>query len=113
MQTGMEGKPSKTYEIQWSEKIYRLHEGGINNHGPRGAGIFEIVLFPPGAEDGEVIYVGQARKDSGIAQTLNQIRLGQGGASPEQLKVIQENMANAYFDALVAGNIESDEDFSD
>jgi hypothetical protein len=113
MKTGLEGKPSRTFEVRWSERIYRLHEGGIANHGPRIPGLFEIVLFPPGAEDGQVLYVGQVRKGGTIAEALNQLRQGTGGAPAEALKEIQANMANAYFDALVAADVESEEDFTD
>jgi hypothetical protein len=112
MKTGVEGKPSKTYEIRWSERIYRLHETGIQNHGPRVAGLFEIVLFPPGAADGEVLFVGVARTET-IAEALTQLRLGTGGASTQVLHEIQHNMGFAYFDALVAGDVESHEDLVD
>ncbi len=113
MRTGVEGKPAREFSVRWSEKIYRLHESGVNNHGPRGAGIFEIVLFPPGAEDGEVLYVGQVPAGGSIAQVLDRIRLGEGGLDEERLAVVRENMANAYFDALVAGDLEGDDDFKD
>lgn len=113
MNTEIEGKPSKEFKIKWTDRIYRLHLTGIGNHAPRGAGIFEIVLFPPGAEDGEVLYVGYEPEGGSVAQTLQLIFENRGGLPADQLKVVQENIANAYFDAVSVANIESNEDLVD
>ena len=66
METGVAGKPSRTFKVRFTEKIYRLHFGGIMNHAPRGAGIYELVVFAPGAEDGTVLYVGQVPEGGSI-----------------------------------------------
>jgi hypothetical protein len=113
MMTGLEGKPSKEFKIKWTERIYRLHLTGIGNHAPRAAGVFEIVLFPPGAEDGEVIYVGYEPEGGSVAQTLTAIFENRGGMPAEKLKVLQENIANAYFDAVSVADIENNEDLMD
>jgi len=113
MQTEMTGKPSRTYRIRWSEKIYRFHENGISNHGPRAGAVFEIVLYPPGAEDGEVVYVGRVPQGGDCSMVLNAIRTGSGGASPAALKGIAENLANAYFDYVASGDLSSDQDLAD
>ena len=113
MNTGLEGKPAKEFQIKWTDRIYRLHLTGIGNHAPRGAGVFEIVLFPPGAGDGEVIYVGHEPEGGSVAATLEAIFENKGGLPAEQLKAVHENMANAYFDAVSVANIESNEDLVD
>jgi len=111
MKTGIEGKPSKTYSIRWSEKIYRLHQGGVMNHGPRGAAVFEIVLFPPGAQDGEVIYAAQAPAPA--ADTLQAILEGQGGAPEAALKGIAASIKDAYFDFAISADLKEPADLAD
>ena len=113
MNTGLEGKPSKEFQIRWTERIYRLHMTGIGNHAPKGGGVFEIVLFPPGADDGEVIYVGHEPMQGSVAARLQAIFENRGGLPPEKLKILQENLGNAYFDAVSTGNLENDEDLAD
>ena len=113
MKTGLEGKPSKEFQIRWTERIYRLHLTGIGNHAPKGAGVFEIVLFPPGADDGEVLFVGHEPMQGSVSARLQAIFENRGGLPPEKLKVVQENLGNAYFDAVSTGNLESDEDLAD
>jgi hypothetical protein len=103
----------KEFQIRWTDRIYRLHLTGIGNHAPRGSGIFEIVLFPPGAEDGEVLYVGVEKSGGSVAATLSAIFENKGGLPEEKLKVVHENLANAYFDAVSVANVESDEDLLD
>ena len=113
MNTGIAGKPSKEFQIRWTERIYRLHLTGIGNHAPKGAGVFEIGLFPPGAEDGEVIFAGFETMGGSVASRLAAIFENRGGLPPEKLKAVQENLANAYFDAVSTANIEGDEDLMD
>ena len=113
MKTGIEGKPSREFQIRWTERIYRLHLTGIGNHAPRGAGVFEIVLFPPGAEDGEVIYVGQEPGTGSVSARLQAAFENRGGLEPEALKDLQANLSNAYFDAVSVADLESDEDLMD
>lgn len=113
MNTNIEGKPAKEFQIKWTDRIYRLHLTGIGNHAPRGAGVFEIVLFPPGAQDGEVIYVGHEKEGGSVAATLTAIFENKGGLPAEKLSVLQENLANAYFDAVSVANIDSDDDLLD
>ncbi len=109
MKTGSQG-PAREFKIRFTERIYRLHENGINNHAPRGAGVFEIVLFPPGAEDGEVLFVGSCGSSDSVAANLRAIREGSGGMPSEALRVVQENIENAYFDAVSDSDAHSDED---
>jgi hypothetical protein len=111
MKTGIPGKPAKAYHIRWSEKIYRLHQGGVMNHGPRGAAVFEIVLFPPGAQDGEVIYAAQAPAPA--ADTLQAILEGRGGAPAEALKGIAEGIKDAYFDFAISAELQEEADLAD
>jgi hypothetical protein len=113
MKTGIEGKPSREFQIRWTERIYRLHLTGIGNHAPRGAGVFEIVLFPPGAEDGEVLYVGYEPAKASVAARLQAIFENRGGLEAHDLKIAQDNLANAYFDAISVADVESDEDLMD
>jgi hypothetical protein len=113
MKTGMEGKGERKFQIRWTERIYRLHQTGIGNHAPRGAGVFEIVLFPPGAEDGEVLYVGWEKQGGNVAARLAAIFENRGGLEPAQLKVLQENLGDAYFDAVSVGDMENDDDLLD
>jgi len=109
MKTGGPG-PAREFTLRFTERIYRLHEAGINNHAPRGAGVFEIVLFPPGAEDGEVLYVGSCGSGESVAAQLRAIREGSGGMDAPSLRVVQENLANAYFDAVSDSDANSDDD---
>lgn len=113
METGIAGKPAKEFQIKWTDRIYRLHLTGIGNHAPQGAGVFEIVLFPPGAEDGEVLYVGFEPGGGSVAERLKAAFENRGGLEAAQLKVLQENMANAYFDAVSVGDMASDDDLKD
>ena len=103
----------REFTIRWTERIYRLHLTGIGNHAPKGAGVFEIVLFPPGAEDGEVIYVGHEPSTGSVAARLQAIFEGRGGLEPEALKDVQANLMNAYFDAVSVADVASDEDLMD
>jgi hypothetical protein len=104
---------NREFTVKWTERIYRLHLTGIGNHAPRGAGVFEIVLFPPGAEDGEVLYVGYEPQGGSVAETLKAMAEGRGGLPPEKLEILRQNMANAYFDAVSVADVESDEDLKD
>jgi hypothetical protein len=114
METGVIDRPEKEYRIRFSEKIYRLHEGGIMNHAPEGRGLFEIVFFPPGAADGEVVYVGRAEGPNGDCATLLAgIQSGRHGASPEALVGILRGLEHAYFDYLEDVGDYSDEDLAD
>lgn len=113
MKTNLEGKPSREFNIKWTDRIYRLHATGVGNHSPRGTGVFELVLFPPGAEDGEILYVGVETGDGSVQETLLAALEGSGGLPPEKLKVLQENLANAYFDAVAWGDLQGDEDLID
>lgn len=109
-ETGLSGKPAKEFKLRFTERIYRLHATGVTNHAPRGGGIFEIVLFPPGAEDGEVLYVGFEPEGGSVAAKLMQVLEGSGGLDPATLAVVQENMANAYFDAVSTSDAADDAD---
>jgi hypothetical protein len=113
MNTGVEGKPSREFQIRWTDRIYRLHLTGIGNHAPKGPGVFEIVLFPPGAEDGEVLYVGFEPGGGSVSQTLAAAFENRGGLPPEKLRILHENIANAYFDAVSVADAESDQDLMD
>jgi hypothetical protein len=48
-----------------------------------------------------------------VAETLAAVFENRGGLPPEKLKVVQENLANAYFDAVSVADAESDEDLMD
>ncbi len=113
MNTGLEGKPSREFHIRFTERIYRLHLTGVTNHSPRGAGVFEIVLFPPGASDGEILYVGVEKEGGSVYETLKAVIEGRGGLPPDALKTVQENISNAYFDAVSSGDFENGEDLAD
>jgi len=104
---------AREFAIKWTERIYRLHLTGIGNHAPQGAGVFEIVLFPPGAEDGEVLYVGFEPQGGSVAATLKAMAEGRGGMPPEKLEILRQNMANAYFDAVSVADVENDADLMD
>ncbi len=113
MRTGIEGKPDREFHIRFTERIYRLHLTGIGNHAPPSAGVFEIVLFPPGAEDGEVIYVGFEPQGGSVSARLKAIFENRGGLEPAALADVQANLANAYFDAVSVADVESDQDLMD
>ncbi|MES2201318.1 MAG: hypothetical protein V4498_03620 [candidate division FCPU426 bacterium] len=113
MKTGTQGKPSCEYQVRWTDRIYRLHKTGIANHAPQGAGVFEIVLFPPGASDGEVIFVGFEPQGGSVAERLRLAFEGFGGLNVAQLKELQEHLADAYFDAVSVSNATSDADLMD
>jgi hypothetical protein len=113
MNTGTAGKPARTFHIRFTERIYRLHLGGIMNHAPRGAGIYELVEFPPGAEDGKVLYVGQVPHGASIAEHLQAIFEGRGGLPPEKLEAVQARIANLYFDAVLTADCETEADWED
>jgi hypothetical protein len=104
---------NKEFNIKWTDRIYRLHLTGIGNHAPKGPGVFEIVLFPPGAEDGEVLYVGYEGSGGSVSSTLAAIFENRGGLPAEKLQVVQENLANAYFDAVAVADVEGDDDLKD
>jgi len=113
MNTGLADKPSRTFKIRFTERIYRLHAGGVTNHAPRGAGIFELVEFPPGAEDGKVLYIGHITAGGSIADILLSIIEGRAGLPEEKLKAVQERMANLYFDAVLEADCASEADWRD
>lgn len=113
MKTGTEGKPSREFQIRWTERIYHLQPHGITNHAPPGPGVFEIVLFPPGAQDGEVLYVGFEPVQGSVFARLEAILENRGGLEPENLKVVQENLSIAYFDTAAVADVETDEDLMD
>jgi hypothetical protein len=105
--------PKKTFKIRFTERIYRLHLGGIMNHAPRGAGIFELVEFVPGAEDGTVLYVGHVPQGGSIAEHLQAIVEGRGGLEDAKLQAVQARMAHLYFDAVLAADCHSEDDWTD
>jgi hypothetical protein len=104
---------AKHFKIRFTERIYRLHLGGIMNHAPRGSGIFELVLFPRGAEDGTVLYVGHVPAGGSVAEHLQAIFEGRGGMPDEKLAAVKEAMADLYFDAVLTADCESDDDWKD
>ncbi len=105
--------PKKTFKIRFTERIYRLHLGGIMNHAPRGSGIYELVEFVPGAEDGTVLYVGHVPAGGSIAEHLQAILEARGPLDDAKLKAIHERMAHLYFDAVLTADCQSDEDWQD
>ena len=111
--TGLAGKPAKKFKIRFTERIYRLHLGGIMNHAPRANGIYELVVFPPGAEDGKVLYVGHVPVGGSIAEHLQAILEGRGGLPDEKLAVVKEAMADLYFDAVLTADCEGEADWQD
>jgi hypothetical protein len=113
MNTGVSGKPSKTFKIRFTERIYRLHFGGIMNHAPRGGGIYELVSFPPGAEDGTVLYIGHVPQGGSIAEHLQAIVENRGGLPEAQLQVVQSKMADLYFDAVLTADCADEQDWQD
>lgn len=113
MNTGLAGKPAKTFKIRFTERIYRLHLGGIMNHAPRGGGIYELVSFPRGAEDGTVLYVGHLPQGASIAEHLQAIVEGRGGLPDDKLKAVQDAMADLYFDAVLSADCADEADWTD
>ncbi len=113
MKTGSAGKPGRTFKIRFTERIYRLHFGGVMNHAPRGGGIYELVLFPPGAEDGTVLKVGHVPQGGSIAEHLQAIVEGRGGLEEADLKVVRERMADLYFDAVLTADCADEDDWKD
>jgi hypothetical protein len=113
MNTGIAGKPARTFKIRFTDRIYRLHFGGVMNHAPRGGGIYELVEFPPGAEDGKVLYVGHIPQGSSIAEHLQAIVEGRGGLPEAELQAVEERKANLYFDAVLAADCADEDDWMD
>lgn len=113
MNTGTTGKPARKFKISFTERIYRLHFGGIMNHAPRGGGIYELVEFPPEAEDGKVLYVGLVPQGGSIAEHLQAIIENRGGLPEDKLKAVHERMANLYFDAVSTSDCDGEEDWQD
>lgn len=113
MNTGIVGKPARTFHLRFTERIYRLHLGGIMNHAPRAAGVFELVEFPAGAEDGKVLYVGLVAQGGSVAEHLQAIFEGRGGMPPEKLAVVQAKLADLYFDAVLTADCEGEADWQD
>jgi hypothetical protein len=111
--TGLAGKPERTFKVRFTERIYRLHETGINNHAPRGGGIFELVVFPRGAEDGTILYIGHEPAGGSIAARLQGVFSNSGGLPPEQLAVAQSHLADLYHDAVLTADCASEEDWQD
>lgn len=109
----MSDKPKRTFKIRFTERIYRLHLGGIMNHAPRGSGVFELVEFAPGAEDGTVLYVGHVPHGGSVAEHLQAIVEARGGLDEARLKEVHARMANLYFDAVLTADCESEEDWTD
>jgi hypothetical protein len=105
--------PKKTFKIRFTERIYRLHLGGIMNHAPRGGGVYELVEFVPGAEDGTVLYVGHVPAGGSIAEHLQAIVEGRGGLDEERLKAVQARMAHLYFDAVLTADCADEADWQD
>lgn len=111
--TTQTGKPARQFKIRFTERIYRLHFGGVMNHAPRGGGIYELVLFPPGAEDGKVLYVGHIPQGGSIAEHLQAIIEGRGGLPQDKLEAIQAKMADLYFDAVLEADCSGEDDWTD
>jgi hypothetical protein len=106
-------KPTKTFKIRFTERIYRLHLGGIMNHAPRTGGVFELVVFPKGAEDGTVLYVGHVPQGGSIAEHLQAIVEARGGLDDERLKAVHAHMADLYFDAVLTADCADEADWTD
>ena len=113
MTTGHAGKPERHFKIRFTERIYRLHLGGIMNHAPRGAGIYELVIFPRGAEDGTVLYVGHVPTGGSIAEHLQAIVEGRGGLPEAKLARVAEVLGDLYFDAVLTADATDDADWQD
>ena len=112
-ETGLTDKPSRSFKIRFTERIYRLHLTGIQNHAPRGGGIFELVVFPRGAEDGTVLYIGHEPQTGSVAGVLQQVFEGSGGLPAEKLAVAQEKLADLYHDAVLVADCQSEDDWKD
>ena len=112
-ETGLADKPARDFKIRFTERIYRLHLTGIQNHAPRGGGIFELVVFPRGAEDGTILYIGHEPAGGSITGRLVEIVENSGGLEPGKLAVAQSHMADLYHDAVLAADCTSDEDWQD
>ena len=106
-------KPTKTFKLRFTERIYRLHLGGIMNHAPRHGGVFELVLFPPGAQDGTVLYVGLVPQGGSIAEHLQAIIESRGGLDDARLKAVHAQMADLYFDAVLSADCADEADWQD
>ena len=113
MNTGNAGKPARTFKIRFTDRIYRLHFGGVMNHAPRGGGIYELVEFQAGAEDGRVLYVGHIPQGASIAEHLQAIIEDRGGLPPEKLAVVKQRIADLYFDAVLTADCDGEEDWQD
>jgi hypothetical protein len=111
--TGVAGKPARLFKIRFTERIYRLHQTGIQNHAPRGGGIFELVAFPRGAEDGTVLYVGHEPQGGSIAGVLQGVFDGTGGLPPGKLAQAREQLADLYHDAVLVADCQGEEDWTD
>ena len=111
--TGLAGLPSRHFKIRFTERIYRLHQTGIQNHAPRGGGIFELVKFAPGDEDGTVLYVGYQPQAGSIAVILQGIFDGTGGLPSAALAAAREQLANLYHDAVLVADCQGEEDWKD
>ena len=113
--TGLDAaKPERQFKIRFTERIYRLHQTGIQNHAPRGGNsIFELVVFPRGAEDGTVLYVGVEPPEGSAAATLQAIFDGTGGLPADQLAVAQQHLADLYHDAVLVADCQGPEDWQD
>ena len=111
--TGLADKPAREFVIRFTERIYRLHLTGIQNHAPRGGGIFELVVFPRGAEDGTILYLGHVPQGGSIAGILQGVVDNTGGLDPEKLAVAQSHMADLYHDAVLTADCTSEEDWQD
>lgn len=112
-ETGLVDKPTRDFKIRFTERIYRLHLTGIQNHAPRGGGIFELVVFPRGAEDGTILYIGHEPQSGSIAAKLQAVVENTGGLDPERLAVAQSYMADLYHDAVLTADCASEEDWQD
>lgn len=106
-------KPSRIFRLRFTERIYRLHLGGIMNHAPRGGGVFELVLFPRGAEDGTVLYVGHVPQGGSIAEHLQAIVEVRGGLDQARLDAVQARMEDLYFDAVLSADCADEADWQD
>lgn len=112
-ETGLTALPSRVFKIRFTERIYRLHQTGIMNHAPRGGGIFELVVFPRGAEDGSVLYVGHEAQGGSVASTLQKIFEGSGGLPADKLAVAQQHLGDLYHDAVLTADCQSEDDWKD
>lgn len=109
----MSALPERHFKIRFTERIYRLHSGGVMNHAPRGGGVFELVEFKPGDADGTVLYVGHVPAGGSIAGLLQAVVEGRGGLDEAALREVQARMAHLYFDAVLAADCADDADWAD